>query len=506
MSWLGSATGRPSDGLRMLFDDSMRTRASSCASNESGTCTAIWSPSKSALNAAQTSGWMRMALPSTSTGSNAWMPRRWSVGARLSSTGWSRMISSRISYTSGDSRSTIFLARLTVSAIPFSTSLWMMNGLNSSSAISFGSPHWCSLSSGPTTMTERPVDRLLQHALLVARDDLRRAVRDELLQTVVAVDDAAVQVVQIRRGEPAAVQRNERPEVGRDHWNDVQDHPLRLVAHVARVSRVPERIDDLEPLEQHLLPMLRRLDDDGRAELVGRLVDVEATEQLAHRRRTDVGQERGVPFLARLRLQREELVLVEELVVLHLLRALVDDDVVRIVDHLLEITQGDVDEVPHRAREGLEEPDVRDRHGELDVAHALAAHLRQRHLDAAAIADHAAIADALVLAAMALPVLDGTEDALAEQAVLLRLERPVVDGLGLGHLAPRPPVAHAGHLQPLALLGVLGAADLFGRSDPDLDEVERRCAGVAHAAEINHDYSSLPLPAFSAVPVSIPVP
>ena len=31
-----------------------------------------------------------------------------------------------------------------------------MNGLNSSSAIFFGSPHWCSFSSGPTTMTERP--------------------------------------------------------------------------------------------------------------------------------------------------------------------------------------------------------------------------------------------------------------------------------------------------------------------------------------------------------------
>ena len=97
MSCDGSATGRPSEGLRMLFDAIISTRASICASNDSGTCTAIWSPSKSALNAAQTSGWIRMALPSTSTGSKAWMPRRWSVGARLSSTGWSWMISSRIS-------------------------------------------------------------------------------------------------------------------------------------------------------------------------------------------------------------------------------------------------------------------------------------------------------------------------------------------------------------------------------------------------------------------------
>ena len=39
------------------------------------------------------------------------------------------------------SRSTIFLARLTVSAMPFSTSLWMMNGLKSSSAMILGKPH-----------------------------------------------------------------------------------------------------------------------------------------------------------------------------------------------------------------------------------------------------------------------------------------------------------------------------------------------------------------------------
>jgi hypothetical protein len=71
MSWLGSATGRPSDGRSTLLLEIMSVRASICDSNESGTCTAIWSPSKSALNAAHTSGWIRMALPSTSTGSNA---------------------------------------------------------------------------------------------------------------------------------------------------------------------------------------------------------------------------------------------------------------------------------------------------------------------------------------------------------------------------------------------------------------------------------------------------
>ena len=158
----------------------------------------------------------------------------------------------------------------------------------------------------------------------------------------------------------------------------------------------------------------------------------------------------------------EILVLVEQLVRCDFLLARLDDDVVRVVDDLLEITQRDVEQIAHRAGQRLEEPDVRDGHGELDVPHALATHLAQGHFDAATVADHAAIADALVLAAMAFPVLDRTEDALAEQAVLLRLERAVVDRLGLGDLAPRPPVAEPLQLQALALLGVLRAADLLG--------------------------------------------
>ncbi len=57
MSWLGETIGFPEAGDKTLFVDSIRTLASACASAESGTWTAIWSPSKSALNASQTKGW-----------------------------------------------------------------------------------------------------------------------------------------------------------------------------------------------------------------------------------------------------------------------------------------------------------------------------------------------------------------------------------------------------------------------------------------------------------------
>src|SRR5579863_9470850 len=81
---------------------------------------------------------------------------------------------------------------------------------------------------------------------------------------------------------------------------------------------------------------------------------------------------------------------------------------------------------------------MRDRRGELDMAHALAPHPRQGHFDRALLADDALVLHALVLAAQALIVLDRPEDARAEQAVALRLERAVVDGLRLFDLAIRP--------------------------------------------------------------------
>src|SRR6266702_450525 len=76
--------------------------------------------------------------------------------------------------------------------------------------------------------------------------------------------------------------------------------------------------------------------------------------------------------------------------------------------------------------------------GKLDMAHAVAAHLRQGDLDPAFLADDAAILHALVLAAQALVILDRTKDAGAEQPVPLRLEGAVVDRLGLLDLAAGP--------------------------------------------------------------------
>src|SRR6185436_13102540 len=85
----------------------------------------------------------------------------------------------------------------------------------------------------------------------------------------------------------------------------------------------------------------------------------------------------------------------------------------------------------------------------------LAPDLRLDDLDAALLADHAAVLHALVLAAVALVVLHRPKDLGAEQAVPLRLEGAVVDRLRLLHLAVGP------------------LADLVRRRQADADGAER---------------------------------
>ncbi len=113
-----------------------------------------------------------------------------------------------------------------------------------------------------------------------------------------------------------------------------------------------------------------------------------------------------------------------------------------------------------RARQRLQEPDVGDGRGQLDVAHALAANARQRDFDAALFADDALVLHALVLAAQALVVLDRPEDTRAEQTVAFRLERAVVDGFRLFDLTVGPARVFSGLAMEIFIESKFCAGDL----------------------------------------------
>jgi hypothetical protein len=95
------------------------------------------------------------------------------------------------------------------------------------------------------------VDGLLQHPLLVVDDDVGRLQLEQVAQAVVAVDDAAVEIVQVGGGEAAAFERDERAQVGRDDGQHLEDHPFRAGL------RVDEALDELEALGELLADLLR---------------------------------------------------------------------------------------------------------------------------------------------------------------------------------------------------------------------------------------------------------
>ena len=314
-------------------------------------------------------------------------------------------------------------------------------------------------------VVEQRIDGLLEHALLVADDDLRRMQVHQLFEPVVAVDHAAIQVVEIGRGEAAAVERNQRAKFRRDHGDHVEDHPLRQVVGLL------EGLDDLQTLRILELLLERGLGLHALAQLDRELGDFDALEQLLDRFGAHHGLEAGGAVLG---VELAEAVLIlDDLALLHGRVAWIDDDIRLEVENGFKLTEGDVEEVADARRQALEEPDVRAGGRKLDVTEALAADLREGDLDAALVADDAAVLHALVLAAEALPVGDGAKDARAEQAVAFGLEGAVVDGLGLGDLAMRP------------------AADLLGAGKLDLDGVEVGYgAGKFKGAGAEHMFAS----------------
>ena len=300
------------------------------------------------------------------------------------------------------------------------------------------------------------INGLLKHALLVADNDLGGLELEKRAETVVTVDDSAVEIVEIRGRETTTLERHQRTEVGRDHGKNREDHPLGTCA------RGDESLDELETLGELLADLLAL---GLRHLLLDRLLfleQVKTLKQLGNRFGTHAGGE----ILAVLVLGLAELGLGQELSLLEGGLARIDHDVILVVDHALKLTTGKVEHEADARGHALVEPNVGDRHGQVDVAHAFTTDTAQADLHTATVADDVLVLDPLVLSAGALPVTGRTEDALAEESALLGLERAVVDGLRVLDLALAP------------------TADGLGIGDGDVHLVERRLGGVGRGNQV----------------------
>ena len=81
---------------------------------------------------------------------------------------------------------------------------------------------------------------------------------------------------------------------------------------------------------------------------------------------------------------------------------------------------------------------MRNRRGQINVAHALTADFCQRDFNATFLTDDPFIFHALIFTAQTFIILDRAEDTRTEQAVFFRLKCPVVNRFRLFHLTKRP--------------------------------------------------------------------
>src|SRR6185437_15729234 len=145
----------------------------------------------------------------------------------------------------------------------------------------------------------------------------------------------------------------------------------------------------------------------------------------------------------------------EQLVLLQRRVAWINDEVILVINDAFQISRRHVEHQTDARWHAFEKPDVRHRHGQFDVTHALPADARECDLDTAPVTDHAAVLDAFVFATGTFPVLHGAENTLTKQPSLFRLERTVIDRLRILDLPLRP------------------GADRFGGSDADADVIHQ---------------------------------
>ena len=279
----------------------------------------------------------------------------------------------------------------------------------------------------------------MQHALLIAHNNFWRVEIHQLLQTIIAVDDAAIKIVQIAGGEISAFQHDKRTKVRWNHWNNIKHHPLWIILAAA------DLLNKLQALGQIFLALLAFGLFKFLAKLNTELIQIQLA--IGKQFTNGVGAHHGGETAgAMLVLLAAALIFREHLLEFKIGRAWIGDDVILEVHNLLKIAGLHFKKIAKSAWHGLEEPNVNNWRGQINVAHALATNAAVRDLHAATIANNSLVLGALVLAACAFIIALWPEDALTKQTVALGAVGAVVDGLGFLNFtkAPRTNVVGAG--------------------------------------------------------------
>ena len=287
------------------------------------------------------------------------------------------------------------------------------------------------------SIVQQGVNGFLQHALLIADDDFRGMKLQEIAETIVAVDDTAIQVIQVAGRETAAFQRDQRTQLRRNDRQNAQDHPTRIHVVVEESFDQPHTLGDL---------LADRLAGGGvqvALQLFLQFLQIQLAKKLLDGFSTHAGLEVITICLAVfiVLLVRQNLFLLQRRV------AGLRHDPAFIVQNTFQALRCQIENQAQTARKTFVEPYMRHRHRQVEMPHAFTADTRFADFHAAFVTDNTLVLLALVLSACALPVPRGAENPFAEQTALFRFESTVIDGFGILDFAaaPRTDCLRTGH-------------------------------------------------------------
>ncbi|MNV15609.1 hypothetical protein D3C71_1063400 [compost metagenome] len=279
-----------------------------------------------------------------------------------------------------------------------------------------------------TTVIQQGINGFLQHTFFVTYDDVRRSQIQQSFQTVVTVDHATIQIVQIGRCETTTIQRNQRTQIWRQNRQNGQDHPLWFV------TRLNECFQQFDTLGQLFTLGFGVGFVQLFTQLLALLLQIHAFQQGLNSFRTHF----RVEFVTELFQRVQILFFGQNLVTFQIRHPAFDNHIRFEVQNTFDIAQRHIQQQADTGRQRFQEPDVSSWRRQLDVAHALTAHFGLGHFNAALLTDHTTVFQALVLTAQALVIFYWPENTRTEKAVTLRFERTVVDGFRLLNFTERP--------------------------------------------------------------------
>ena len=131
---------------------------------------------------------------------------------------------------------------------------------------------------GFTGIIKEGIHRFLQHTFFVTQNHIRRLNFYQTLETIVTNDYTAIEVIEIGGSKTSPIQRHQRTQFRRNHWNDLHDHPFRVVLPI--LLRIAERLHYLQALKSLGLTLLGGFCIGTMAQVIRKRIEVKLMQKI----------------------------------------------------------------------------------------------------------------------------------------------------------------------------------------------------------------------------------